>query len=541
MKRFNKIKAGLVSAALLVSVSCENILDDNINPNLTTSNPPQLILTSIEATLGFTMGSDLHRYSALWAQQIAAQNGRQTENYDKYILAATEVNGVWRTNLYGGVLADVEEILRKPTTEIHPHYFGVAKVIKAFTYSMLVDYWGDVPFSEAMLGAANLQPAVDDDADIYPALIDLIDEAIVDLKSTSPLPSIGTDDYIYGGSGNIARWIKFANVLKLRLYLHMANVPSFDRTEIANFITATPATEFMEAVADDFQLNFEAVNRRTNPIHQFIIDRTDDICTSSTLINLMNFRSDRRRSVYFTPAPFSQALFATPPTGNTGYIGLTNGLGNGGVNNGLSRIHTYVRGAVTTTTANIPVGPNLNVSGAGVSLAYNGNAPVNMLTFAEYNFIRAELALRYNIGGTGAAAAQTFFQAGITASFADAGLAAQAAAYIAADPDGADPLPANGNLTSLATPEDQLRRIIEEKFVANYAVAGEPWSDWRRTGYPLLQLLPGTLNPGNNGRVPRALFYPQQEADANPNIAAIQRTDLSDRRVFWDTRTTGQE
>jgi hypothetical protein len=541
MKKFNKIKAGLVSAALLVSVSCENFLDDNINPNLTTSNPPQLILTSIEATLGFTLGSDLHRYSALWSQQIAAQNGRQTENYDKYILAATELNGVWRTNLYGGVLADVEEILRKPATEVHPHYFGVAKVIKAFTYSMLVDYWGDVPFSEAMQGATNLQPAVDDDADIYPALIDLIDEAIVDLRATSPLPTIGTDDYIYGGSGNIGRWIKFANVLKLRLYLHMANVPTFDRTEIADFIAATPANEFMEAVADDFQLNFEAVNRRTNPIHQFIIDRTDDICTSSTLINLMNFRSDRRRSTYFTPAPFSPALLTTPPTGNTGYIGLANGQGNGGVNNGLSRIHTYVRGTVTTTAANIPAGPNLAVSGAGTSLAYNGNAPVNMLTFAEYNFIRAELALRYNIGGAGAAAAQTFFQAGITASFTDAGLAAQSAAYIAADPDGTDPLPANGNLTGLATVEDQLRRIIEEKFIANYSVAGEPWSDWRRTGYPLLQLLPGTLNPGNNGRVPRVLFYPQQEADANPNVAAIQRTDLSDRRVFWDTRTTGQE
>lgn len=86
------------------------------------------------------MSSDLHRYSGLWSQQIAAQNGRQTENYDKYILASTEVNGVWRNNLYAGILADIEEILKKDPATVHPHYFGISKVLKAFTYSMLVDF-----------------------------------------------------------------------------------------------------------------------------------------------------------------------------------------------------------------------------------------------------------------------------------------------------------------------------------------------------------------------------------------------------------------
>jgi hypothetical protein len=531
MKLKSYIRIGVIMAAGTMLNACDNFIDDNINPNLTQSNPPKVILPGLEATIGFSMGSDLHRYSSLWSQQLAAQNGRQTENYDKYVLSATEVNNVWRTNLYAGALADIEEILRKSPAEVHPHYFGISKVLKAFTYSMIVDYWGDVPFSEAMQGVGNLQPAVDDDATIYPKLITLLDEAIVLFNTTAPVAVVGSDDLFYGGSANIAKWIKLANTLKLRLYLHMANVPGFDTNVITTFINNTPANQFMESNADDFQMNFESTSGRQNPFHQFILSRTDDICTSSTIINLMNSKADPRRARYFTPSPFSPALYAAPPTGTTGYKGLQNGFGANSVDNSLSRVHFYVRGNVTSSS--IPAGPNLPVSNT-TGLAYDGSAAQNILTFAEYNFIRAELALRYGAPGT----AETFYQAGIAASILDAGLSgAQTSAYLASDADG--DTETVGTLGG--TPEEQLQKLIEEKYVANFSVAGEPWSDWRRTGFPLLQLLPGTLNPGNGGKVPRVLFYPQQEVDANPKLAAVMRGSMSERRVFWDTRTTGQE
>ena len=145
-----------------------------------------------------------------------------------------------------------------------------------------------------------------------------------------------------------------------------------------------------------------------------------------------------------------------------------------------------------------------------------------MLLFSEYNFIRAELALRYNAPGD----AEKFFQDGIQASFTNAGRAAQATAYIAAQ-------------GSLGTGEAALKKLIEEKYFANYMVGVEPWNDWRRTGYPTLSKIPAGANPGNGGRVPRALPYPQQEVDANPNLS--QRTNLSERPVFRDVRTTGPQ
>jgi type II secretory pathway pseudopilin PulG len=137
-----------------------------------------------------------------------------------------------------------------------------------------------------------------------------------------------------------------------------------------------------------------------------------------------------------------------------------------------------------------------------------------MLTFAEYNFIRAEVAL-YGAPGD----AQTFFQAGIRASMQAAGVAtAQIDAYIAA----------NGTLTG--SESDKVRQIIEEKFVANFGVAVEAWNDWRRTGFPAISAPSNALFPNT----PRSFFYPQSEIDLNPNAPA-QKVSM-DERVFWDVQ-----
>lgn len=506
----------ILAGSLMTLAGCNDFLEVNIDPTRTASNPPNLILPSAEAQLGFNTGGEVGRFTLLFSQQLAAQAGRQTEAWDAYVLQPTEVNNLWRASYYAGVLADVEEIIK--IQNVNPVYGGIAKALKAYTYSVTTDLWGDVPFSEAIQGTNNVQPKPESSREIYPKLIALLDEAIVDLKKTSPLAGpTATDDYIY--AGNAARWVKFANTLKLRLYLHMLNVPGFDPAPVRAFVTNTPAAEFMASPAEDFQLRFDNLARRQNPIHQFILDRQDDIAAGATLVNLMNSRRDPRRASYFTPAPFSPALLANPPaTEEGGYRGLVNGTAGGGVNNALSRLHTYVRGALTSTS--IPAGPTLLVSG----LAYAGNAPVRMLTFAEYNFIRAEMALRYGVAGS----AEEFYRAGIAASHTMAGVpAAQATAYLAS---------AAG---TLGTGAAALQKLIEEKYVANFMVPLEPWNDWRRTGFPALFTIPAGVSPGNNGRVPRALPYPQQEVDANPNLQ--QRTLLSDRPVYWDVRTTGPQ
>ncbi|MBK9569531.1 MAG: SusD/RagB family nutrient-binding outer membrane lipoprotein [Chitinophagaceae bacterium] len=136
-----------------------------------------------------------------------------------------------------------------------------------------------------------------------------------------------------------------------------------------------------------------------------------------------------------------------------------------------------------------------------------------MLTYAEYCFIRAEAALR---GAPGSA--QQFFTDGITASMQEVGVAAI---------DISNYLAANGTL--VGTTAQQIRQVIEEKYIALFGVSVEPWTDWRRTGFPV-------ITPPTNGvlnAVPRTLFYPQSEIDLNPNNPGQKGSDLQSR-VFWD-------
>ncbi|MEP6700415.1 MAG: SusD/RagB family nutrient-binding outer membrane lipoprotein, partial [Bacteroidota bacterium] len=177
-------------------------------------------------------------------------------------------------------------------------------------------------------------------------------------------------------------------------------------------------------------------------------------------------------------------------------------------NNNYSRIHTFLRGAVVSGAA-APAG----YTGPVQPFVYTGAAPQRMITYTEYCFIRAEAAL---MGAPGSA--QQFFTDGITASMQEVGVAAI---------DITNYLALNGTLAG--TNAQKLRQIIEEKYIGLFGVSVEPWTDWRRTGYPV-------ITPPTNaviGNVPRTLFYPQSEIDLNPNNPGQKGSDLQ-ARVFWD-------
>ena len=138
-----------------------------------------------------------------------------------------------------------------------------------------------------------------------------------------------------------------------------------------------------------------------------------------------------------------------------------------------------------------------------------------MLSFAEYNFIRAEAALMGAPGNS-----QQFFTAGITASMQEAGVTSENITTY---------LTANGTLTG--TNAQKLQQIIEEKYIALFGVSVEPWTDWRRTGYPAISV--PTYSFSSVTAVPRTLFYPQSEIDLNPNNPGQKPADLQSK-VFWD-------
>ncbi len=470
----NKITLMLFGVLILISVSCEKFFDINNDPDNLKDAPISQIFTSATVNIGFTGGSDLSRYTALLMQQFSGQTTgaeTQTQQYEKYLISSSDVNNLW-VSMYATTLSDLEIVIKKANASNSPHYAGVAKLLKAYTYQTMVDTWGDIPYSETQQLLNNTQPKYDDDEATYTAILGLIDEAIGNINAATSTQSPGTNSTIYPGdfADSKIQWIRFANTLKLRMYLHYSEKdPAFATTKLNALVAAG---NFMQDNNDNFEMVFTEVAGAQNPIYQFEINRKNYLVANKTLVDIMNTNVDPRRAAYFTKV-----------SGN--YVGA-------------------VGGAAAGATLYSHLGPFLT----GVA----GEAPIRMLTFAEYNFIRAEAALRFGVAGD----PETFFRAGITASMKDAGVE---------QPDIDAYLAAHGTLTG--TDAEKLKQIIEEKFVANYAVAVEPWSDWRRTGYPVITA------PANAviNFTPRTLYYPQSEVDLNPTCT--QKADLNSR-VFWD-------
>ena len=501
MKKINYKIAIFFFIGAIMLVSCKKYLDINTDPdNIVSTNAPlPQLLTSAQVNVAFEGGSDLYRYSNIISQKVSGQASQpnQTYEYDKYNITGSDLNNVW-SSLNATSLSDIELIIKTATAGGSPYYSGIAKTLKAYEYQLMVDAWGDIPFSEAQQLDKNVTPKYDNDEDIYKALIVLLTEAVTELNAATSNLVPGSTSVIYPGNFTTvkANWIKFANTLKLRILLHYSKKdPAFMLAQMNALIASTGVT-FMASPADNFQMAFVALPSATNSIHQFENSRRDYLFAANQLVTLMNTKVDPRRPFYFTPFPYLSA----PAT----YKGVT--AGDPATIN-YSRAHTYLRGAASGTAT-----PNAAGGIASTALTYTGAAPIRMLTYAEYCFIRAEAALS---GVTGSA--QTFFTQGITASMQDAGVSAtDITAYLAL----------NGTLAG--TPAQQLRQIIEEKFVASYGVTMESWTDYRRTGYPALTPPSNAVTP----QVPRSLFYPQSEIDLNPKNPG-QKANMQ-VKVFWD-------
>ena len=210
----HKIKL-LIPLVGLLAISCKKFLDINTDPNNPTTIEVSKLLPTTQRTLGDALSMDeqnggLSEVLAVYTHQMTTR-----EEADKYGITGADVNlqTAW-SKLFSstanpgttfpvyGVLQNLEDIIAKSTDAGNLIYAGIAKILKAYAYSVAVDVFGDVPFSEAnKLKEGVLHPKFDDDADIYESLFPLINEGIADLNNTTAPNSQepGDDDLIYGG------------------------------------------------------------------------------------------------------------------------------------------------------------------------------------------------------------------------------------------------------------------------------------------------------------------------------------------------------
>ncbi|MDR6762442.1 hypothetical protein J2Y38_002653 [Flavobacterium sp. 2755] len=351
---------------------------------------------------------------------------------------------------------------------------AIIDILQVYTFQLLVDTFGNVPYTQAANLTQYPLPAYDDAATIYQDLITRINSDIANLDtSAAGFPSFDTGDKYY--SGNIAKWRVFANSLKLKLGIAIADSnPTLAQTTALDAITAG----VMTSPADNGKLTYLAASPNYNPLYENVVaSGRDDFFAAKTLVDYMNASSDPRLSAYYHP--LDDGTFVGQVVGQGGELGD----------------FSYVGDFATTPTT-----------------------PGNILTYTEVAFYIAEANARWNAGAAAAA-----YNTAVTASILEwGGDAADATAYLAAKPYDA----ANWK-----------KSIGEEAWVAMYNQALVSWNFWRRLDFPAL-LAPATAINNAGGKVPVRMAYPVLEQQTNnTNYKAASTAiggDLLTTKLFWD-------
>ncbi len=140
--------------------------------------------------------------------------------WPNYYIPPATTNNYWRDGVYAGALKDANNIVIQATEEEQPYYRAIARIIMAENYGMLASMFGEVPFSEALAGNDQLQPAYDPQDVVYAGVQELLDQAIVDLNMPEVEAGPAEDDLIYNGDAEA--WIACAYALKARYAMHLS-------------------------------------------------------------------------------------------------------------------------------------------------------------------------------------------------------------------------------------------------------------------------------------------------------------------------------
>jgi len=480
MKKLIYILGGVLFAA---STGCSDFLDINETPNNPVAVTPDVLLPTAQAGTAFANNNELNRFAST-IMSVTAGAGGSPAGYDIYNLDGADFGNQWRFEIYNGALITYQATIEAAAGLNSPTYTGISKIMKAYTWSLATDVWGDIPYSEALRGDEIVQPRLDSQRDIYmgaegiQSLFDLVREGLSDLERSSPVVNPGLDDLIY--QGNIEYWRRAGYSLMLK----MANTISFVEPDFARQIISEviAAGQYIESNEQNLSVTFGSAVGSRAPVFEWtnISLFRNDLIISTRFVNRLQGLNDPRLPI-----------FVTRPTGE--YVTVDNGF-RGTLpqpQTTWSRFSPYVTGT-------------------------DGQGPVRLLTNAQTKFILAESALMLGTAGD----AQAYYQDGIRASMRLAGVpAASIDAYFAANP----------NVVTLNGSQQQnLEKIITQKYISLYGNGLEQWNDWRRTGYPVL---PDHQNVvGIDGTRPVRAQYINEEIARNPNFDVV----LPNVPVWWD-------
>ena len=247
-----------------------------------------VLLPAAQAGCGMLQGDVLPRLTSIFMQQMTGTD-RQSLAHNRYAqIGEGDFNTPWN-NSYAGGLYDLQLIMDMADEQDAPAYRGIAKIMTAFALGILTDHFGDIPYTEAFNGAANLKPVYDSQEDIYNTIFTLLAEGKADLALPSSVMP-GSDDLVHGG--DLAAWAAKADALKARYLNHLSKTSSYDAAAVI-----AACNDALNAGAYSV-IRYEAALNQ-NPWYQFtVIDRAGYISQFGTMYDMMEASNDPRISFY---------------------------------------------------------------------------------------------------------------------------------------------------------------------------------------------------------------------------------------------------
>ena len=290
--KFNYKFLIFLGVTVLSMGSCKKYIGDiNTNPDSNTSAPPSTVLPPVETTLNYAIGGDISRFASIFDQQTTGNN-RQFAGYNMYQFTNGDYNSIW-DNLYFSMtnLKAVETFAAGKNANA---YYGIAKVLEADALLNATDFFGDVPYSDAFQGTKQTQPKYDAQADVFTSIFTLLNDARTKLALAPGAPTPGADDLVYGGG--TSKWIKFANALAARAYLHLSKV---DKGNYAKALAELAKGAFASST-DDARFPYLATDIGASPWYQYLRDRGDTE-NGVSYIALLKALGDPRSATYGAP------------------------------------------------------------------------------------------------------------------------------------------------------------------------------------------------------------------------------------------------
>ena len=221
----NILKYLNVLIVILLLTSCEEYLDVNVDPNNPTSATPDLILPVAQKyTANIIHASDGGGRRANSIGNMIMYNWSQSDGFAwypdefKYNVTSSFYSTIFNDS-YSSALKQYQ--LLTQLEEKYDYYKAIGMIMKAYHFQLLVDFYGDVPYSEALLRKDNATPKYDKAVDIYADLLVQLDAAITLINGAKLPVAPGADDVMFGG--DMTKWKQFANTVKLRIAVRSKN------------------------------------------------------------------------------------------------------------------------------------------------------------------------------------------------------------------------------------------------------------------------------------------------------------------------------